>query len=650
MASTLEAALSWAARGFRVFPLWPGSTKPVDKGWTETATTDPNLIRGLFAAGENVGVLTTGMVVVDIDVKDGKPGLDSWGQLHNAWDTLTVRTPSGGYHLYYSGPDVANSVSGIAPGLDVRSYHGYVVAPGSRTEKGEYVLVQDVPMAPVPDAVFSRCKPPGERSATADTFATDPDTPAALHFAAERIAQEQGAVAGEQSERAYKLAAEVRDLGVSELMANQLMMEWAARCYPPLMPDDLAHRVANAYRYAQNAGGSKLASLAFQGVNIPPVPERQQPVYAEDVEDFGNALEIGALQRRPWIMHGLLIRHETTSLVSPGAGGKSAFIMHTAVCLAAGIDCFNYRNMAGSGQKSIIYNAEDSLNEMSMRLYAACQIIGIEPSQIVPHIRLISGKEERLRLVHLDGNKLVIIEEDVLRLTRMAINHQVAMVSMDPLGKLHTAHEIDNAQMGFVMDVIEGIAVHGNCAAVVAQHTSKAGSSMAANDSSAGRGGAAVRDSTRVVIRLNPCSDEDAAHYGLRPSEQIDYLRLDDAKFNYGRRRPDPTWLKREGIKLWHGEEVVAYRKVDMFERTESMRTNMAMLLESALRSRSVSTLNLTDATAVLKKDPLFGKMDSTTIRSRIQAMLSDPVELSDGSHIKAVDPDSKNRWMVVLE
>ena len=104
--SKLDAALAWAARGFRVFPLPPNGTRPSADwaGWPEHATTDPDKIRAWWeGTDQNIAVCTTGMLVVDIDTKKGRDGMASWMSLHGGFDTLTVRTKSGGYHLYYGG-------------------------------------------------------------------------------------------------------------------------------------------------------------------------------------------------------------------------------------------------------------------------------------------------------------------------------------------------------------------------------------------------------------------------------------------------------------------------------------------------------------------------------------------------------------------
>ena len=55
--------------------------------------------------------------------------------------TVTVITPSGGRHIWLTGPpdvSVPNSASRLAPGIDIRGAGGYLVGPGSVTAHGTY--------------------------------------------------------------------------------------------------------------------------------------------------------------------------------------------------------------------------------------------------------------------------------------------------------------------------------------------------------------------------------------------------------------------------------------------------------------------------------------------------------------------------------
>ncbi|MBO8194896.1 bifunctional DNA primase/polymerase [Streptomyces oryzae] len=180
----LSAALDAAARGWHVLPLRPGTKRPALHGegacprsgpcatghakWEQRATTDPQRIRRAWSAGPfNVGIATgpSGLVVIDLDVpkdeskKDTPDGVNSFMALcERAGEpvptTYTVRTPSGGLHLYYGAPDslrLSNTARKLGPGIDTRAWGGYVVAPGSNVQGHPYtVLDPNAQVKPLP--------------------------------------------------------------------------------------------------------------------------------------------------------------------------------------------------------------------------------------------------------------------------------------------------------------------------------------------------------------------------------------------------------------------------------------------------------------------------------------------------------------------
>ncbi len=152
------AAYACSRMGWRVFPLRTDTGTPVFTEWPERATTDRDQIQewwtGNYAAN-GVGIATgpeSGIWVLDIDVKDAD-GFASLRDLthanHGTVDdftrTMTVRTPSGGAHVYFRWNEAAaaeggirNSAKALAPGLDVRGIRGYVRAP----EVGAYRIIE----------------------------------------------------------------------------------------------------------------------------------------------------------------------------------------------------------------------------------------------------------------------------------------------------------------------------------------------------------------------------------------------------------------------------------------------------------------------------------------------------------------------------
>jgi len=146
---TVEAIL-YARRGWQVFPVGWKKTPKTANGFYD-ATTDEEQMAAWFLdeyPEANVGIRTgreSGIWVLDIDMKDGKDGVQAvndWltaqGMTAAVPDTLMARTPTGGYHWYFRW-DPAYEVGtnkDLLAGVDVRGEGGYVVAPPSVAHVG----------------------------------------------------------------------------------------------------------------------------------------------------------------------------------------------------------------------------------------------------------------------------------------------------------------------------------------------------------------------------------------------------------------------------------------------------------------------------------------------------------------------------------
>ena len=159
-----DLALSYAERGWPVFPLAPGKKTPrFRKGHPfgngcHSASTHKPTIREMWRKGGqdcNIGIATgpeSDLFVLDFDTDgDGaaandmalKKALGLW-----EWPMGTVvRTPSGGWHRYYKSPDRADRLTigagELGLGVDHRGPGGYVVAPGSIVDGQVYEVVGD---------------------------------------------------------------------------------------------------------------------------------------------------------------------------------------------------------------------------------------------------------------------------------------------------------------------------------------------------------------------------------------------------------------------------------------------------------------------------------------------------------------------------
>lgn len=194
-----QAALAAARRGRRVLPLWPYTKVPAHHGkddcpgtgpcrdghagWEQRATTDPQQLRAWWRARSdlNVGIATgpSGLHVLDLDRAAGEVAPEPWlDALHGCdvlariaadagqpypGDTYTVRTPSGGQHLYFRAPQVPrlrNTVGLLGWRIDSRGHGGFVVAAGSLTRTGVYRVEADRPIADLPGWLVPLLTPP----------------------------------------------------------------------------------------------------------------------------------------------------------------------------------------------------------------------------------------------------------------------------------------------------------------------------------------------------------------------------------------------------------------------------------------------------------------------------------------------------------
>ncbi|SEG36476.1 Bifunctional DNA primase/polymerase, N-terminal [Actinacidiphila yanglinensis] len=275
----LHTALLTALRGLPVFPLsrtkLPAVRSPHRDEPRSTdcrgecgrpghgvydATTDPDRIRALFAMapwatgyGIACGRAPHHLVGVDLDVKHGADGMAALAALAGRHGfamppTVTVRTPSGGRHLWLTAPGpVPNSAGRLGPGIDVRGAGGYVVGPGSRTVAGHYLLEPGTarhPLAPAPPALLLLAAPPAPPSPSTGEGAAPPRHPAEKRAAA-LIRFVLDSREGERNGRLFWAACRAYDAGLGDALAPALV---TAAVHTGLGEREAAATVASAGR------------------------------------------------------------------------------------------------------------------------------------------------------------------------------------------------------------------------------------------------------------------------------------------------------------------------------------------------------------------------------------------------------------------
>jgi hypothetical protein len=472
----LDHALAWARRGFRVFPLRVGDKRPAGYGWRKYATTNEEVIAKWWAEKPyNIGVLGAGLIVVDVDVKNDKPGLLSYAELELPTDTLTVRTPSRGLHYYFTGPDTDNK-AGLAPGIDIRSFKGYVVAPGSVTAKGVYSVEHDLPLLPAPESLVTRCGAPRQREKIETNHELDTDTATVLATDwLERSAPL--AVEGDSGDQTtYAVACKLRDFGLSEDHALDLLLDhWNDRCSPPWEPDELTVKIENAFEFAQNPAGVLNPKVEFDGVNVEPPaprPQRDEWIWQGDPVNFNQQ----------WLFYQKLPRVGTALLVAPSGAGKTFLVAHLAAALGSESAFFGTRPDEKLGSLML---AAEGVSGIAGRLSVLGEGLPIASR---PVGALSDGKAVAALYGPLDKAAALLRERHGVGLGIITIDTMAAS------GLL--IDENDNSQCAAAVKNLEGLAARYQCLVLVTHHPPK--------NSSGARGGSALHAGFDTVLEIFP--------------------------------------------------------------------------------------------------------------------------------------------------
>lgn len=643
--SKLNAALTWATRGFPVFPLLPNSKEPAyGATWYDTATTDPAMIQAMWTdpvlrteRDWNIGVDCTNFVVVDIDVKDywdaknaefkQKDGYNQYLRLGGTFNTLVVQTPTGGLHVYFQGPDSANV--NIAQDIEIRSHHGYVVAPGSTIDGVPYVVRDNLPMAYVPHAVDKLLKRPDQRKELQADI--ELDTEANIQAGKNFLETAELAIEGQRGdETTFIVAARlVRELGLSPYAAYELMRDhWNERCSPPWELDELQQKVGNAAAYGTADLGRLDPSVMFGSVNIEPPPS---PMSSPAIS-WGNAVLPSMIRPRPWLVDRLLMLEKVTVIGSAGGSGKSSAGLALAAHLALGLDFGTHKTHGAC--KSIVYNGEDDVEEQSRRLLAVCETYGFNFDEVRRNIMLLSYEEVNMKLVTRGAGGASANQVLVDALVDIAKDPDIKLIILDPLVDLHTCDEGDSSQMNVVMATLQEIAKRTLTSVLLMHHATKAGSErqeQRIGNMDIFRGSSAIVYKSRVAFTLMDASQQDAEDYGMQDSERHTWTRLDDAKMNLTLRDSKPLWFRKVGVRIVSGDVVGVLHHQELTKSVNHIRIRVADVLIQHMMLTNSAHMTITQAIAIVRNgEPLWANLKDLEIKSRLENAFTVPVQIRE--------------------
>jgi hypothetical protein len=417
-------------------------------------------------------------------------------------ETYTVRTPSGGGHYYFRLPDghpgVKNSVGVVAPGIDVRSTNGYVLAAGSRTPQGAYAVAVDAPIAAAPDWLVQQCGVFTERERKPNVNV--PDAPEAmLTRAADWLRTAERSVKGAGGDQAaYRVACRLRDFGMSEAQACELMRSeaWDYGCG---WRDGWLEQkpIRSAYRYAQEEPGT----LAVSPDDFPLVPAAPAPPKApRPGPQRLAALASAATGPAPYLIKNLLQRGSHAVLYGAPGEGKTFVALDLAYHVAAGREWQGQRVAQGLA----LYLAYEGVGGLSRRGAALMAHYGNAdvPLYVMPadfNLREKPGRQELAAVI-------------------AGLPEKPALIVIDTLARAMKGGDENSAQdMGALNDAVAAL-IHATGACVLLIHHS------GKNKASGARGSSALLGAVDTEIEV--------ADNAITPTKQRDVEMIDPIGFS----------------------------------------------------------------------------------------------------------------------
>ena len=155
--SNKQAALSYANRGWKVFPITPNLKTPLaalaPQGY-KNATFDPAIIEQWWTehptANIGLNLEASGLVCVDVDSYKENCIFDTYMQTHDLPETLQQRSARGGTHYIFRSPPDSEYPGILGEGVDVK-HKGYILLEPSTFDAGAYSWINDITPADAPD-------------------------------------------------------------------------------------------------------------------------------------------------------------------------------------------------------------------------------------------------------------------------------------------------------------------------------------------------------------------------------------------------------------------------------------------------------------------------------------------------------------------
>lgn len=492
------------------YPIFPCDENkvPVCKGGFKAATQDPDEIQKLFSipGAALIGMPTgeaSGLSVIDIDVRDGKEGME-WERKNAELLGLTkkAKTQSGGRHYYYRHSEGLRNRAGIDGCVDVRAEGGYVIHPAS----DGYEWLNNEEVAPFPTRFGSTMHVSGLNL-------TNPLAPLPI----DQMLELRGSYEGHSwNSIVSTICYSAAEHGWSNSQIRQFL--------DPICNDG-----------ASDADLTPILKSVRKKVGLPdsgntlPIPEPQKQKLP--LSQLG-IIDIDEIRPRELVYGQHYIAGVFSLTIASGGVGKSMLVILEA-CQMAHLD-----------KKVLLLMLEDDTSEVKRRIMACIIRHGLDAEKVGKNLVILTA-EATLTIAALEQQKPIAIDADLLR--EAIEEYSPNAVIIDPLVRTHQMNENDNGQMNFVATQFASIARQTNTSLMLVHHARKGSDNVARGEKS--RGASALMDASRNVRELKSLSETDASNLNIDKQFAHEFIVVDHTKASYTAHSPT-LYMRKIPVEL----------------------------------------------------------------------------------------------------
>jgi Bifunctional DNA primase/polymerase, N-terminal/AAA domain len=493
----LQAALSYAERGWCVFPCHPATKRPVVEHGLHAATRDEQTIREWWTQwpGAMIGCRTgpeSGVWALDLDLDSSRNGISNFSDLctdkEPIPETLATQTPRGGRHLFFAWTDgIKNSTGKLAHGVDVRGAGGYCILPPSMRSDGRryerlFDIYPDLPAAPkwLLELVVDKTAPAPDATLAVFTAAaarhrTGGNGNSAAYGAAALENECRAVTSAPPGTRNHALNRAAFSLG--QLVAGGVLSEGGVRLHLRdaanacgLVKDDGAAAVLATLNSGLGAGMKQPRPMPERTASLPPSPALSSAAAPAPSIEPWHYHDDAPTAPTLWLVKSVLPQIGAGLVSGQWGTYKTTVALDVSVSIMSGVP-FGGR-CAVRRQGGVIYIAAEGAGGLKSRLDAAARergVIGILPfawRSDCPALTAPDALDRLTRLVEEAGKQL-----------RERFDVPLALIWIDTIiaaaGYAKTGDDNDQAAAQKIMSVLSRLSQRTSALALGVDHFGK---------------------------------------------------------------------------------------------------------------------------------------------------------------------------------